>query len=54
MSNTIQKIQSMKKMDTEQLIRQINRVIDETNRALEVRDREIERLREEIRKNAKK
>lgn len=39
---------------TEQLRTQVNRVVDEINRALDAKDREIKRLREEIRNNERK
>ena len=39
---------------TEQLRNQMNRVVEEMNRALDAKDREIKRLREEIRKHERK
>lgn len=39
---------------TEQLRNQMNRVVDEINRALDAKDREIKRLREEIRNHERK
>lgn len=39
---------------TEQLRNQMNRVVEEMNRALDAKDREIKRLREEIRHNERK
>lgn len=39
---------------TEQLRTQVNRVVDEINRALDAKDREIKRLREETRNHERK
>lgn len=39
---------------TEQLRNQMNRVVDEINRALDAKDREIKRLREETRNHERK
>ena len=39
---------------TEQLRTQVNRVVDEINRELDAKDREIKRLREETRNHERK
>lgn len=57
MAKLIQKIPQLVGTPAEQtakLREHMNRVVDDVNRALQERDREIERLRKEITKNERK
>ena len=54
MANRINPIPQLRGESVEKLREHVNRVVREVNEALEIRDREIEKLRKELQKDGNK